>query len=100
MTKIYGLDSFGEGLPSFEEFTSGESNKQQLKKIMKFMPEIIENELTEKQKLCVDLYYFKGMTLEEIASAYSVNPATVSRHLKRARTRIGKLLKYAIDSDT
>lgn len=46
--------------------------------------------LTERQKLIVDLYYYRGLTMPEIAEELNINVSTVSRHLKAARLRLIK----------
>lgn len=49
---------------------------------------LMEKNLTEKQKLYITLYYKKGMTLEKIGEKYGVNVSTVSRTIERGRNRI------------
>lgn len=56
---------------------------------------MLRYELTPTQRKYMELYYWNKMTMENIAKKYGVNKATVSRTLKRARTRLSKYLKYA-----
>jgi len=54
----------------------------------------LEEELTEKQRRAVKLYYINQMPMQYIADEVGVHVSTVSRTLKRARTRLKRCLKY------
>ena len=56
---------------------------------------VIEGELTQRQRECLKRYYFDGFSQEEIAGEMGVTPATVSRHLKKARNRLERVIGYA-----
>lgn len=56
----------------------------------------VERELTERQRQCVELYYFQGMTMERTARELGLNKATVCRHLQKARGRVQRVLGYAL----
>jgi len=43
--------------------------------------EIIDSELTNRQREVVTLYYFQGKTQEDIAAILDLSQSTVSRHL-------------------
>ncbi len=64
------------------------------KKIIKFLHEIINDDLTKTQKQYIIMYYMKNMKIHEIALECGVNKSTVSRTMKRARDRIYERLKY------
>ena len=49
--------------------------------------------LPRKFKDAVLLYYYQNMTVEEVAQALKTSPATVSRRLNTARTRLRALLE-------
>ena len=55
----------------------------------------MEGELTQRQRQCLDLYYFQGLTQEETGRRLGVTAATVSRHIKRARERLQQVLVYS-----
>lgn len=55
---------------------------------------VIENELTERQKQIINLYYFKNMNIVSIAEKLGVSPASVSITMKRARNTIIKYMQY------
>ncbi|MBI1319165.1 MAG: sigma-70 family RNA polymerase sigma factor [Candidatus Hydrogenedens sp.] len=57
--------------------------------------ELIEEELTDRQREIVKLYYFYGKTQEDIAVILNLTQSTVSRHLF-GTTRDGKKVGGAI----
>lgn len=68
--------------------------------VLPVVRELIESQLTSRQREIVGLYFFRGMTQEDIADALDVTQSTVSRHLfgtvrngKRVGGAINKLKK-------
>ena len=55
---------------------------------------VIRQELTEKQRIALIGYYFREMTIAEIAKEQGVCPSTVCRTLHRAEERIRRFLQY------
>ena len=62
----------------------------QLKRIRR----VIEAELTECQRRTLTAYYFRQMTIPQIAEEQGVNKSTVCRTLHRAETRLRRCLRY------
>ncbi|MBS7403366.1 MAG: sigma-70 family RNA polymerase sigma factor [Oscillospiraceae bacterium] len=54
----------------------------------------MQEELTDRQRELIEMYYLKGMSMTEIAHTLGLSPSTVSRTLKRGRERIRKHFKY------
>ena len=54
----------------------------------------MNEELTERQRELINLYYLEEMSMTEIAQRLDLSPSTVSRTLKRGRVRLKKYLKY------
>lgn len=61
---------------------------------LKRVKRVMEGELTDKQRQVVLDYYFRQLTIPEIAREQGVNKSSVSRLLKRAEQRLQKYLKY------
>ncbi len=61
---------------------------------LKRVRQVIQEELTEHQRETLTAYYYRQMTLEEIARERGVNKSTVCRTLKRAEARLRRFLKY------
>ncbi len=55
---------------------------------------VISEELTDRQRQMVELYYMENMTMPEIADRLGLTVSTVSRTIMRGRGRIRKFLKY------
>lgn len=59
--------------------------------------DIIEKELTPKQREMVLFYFYEEKTMQEIAEILGINKSTVSRTLKRAKERIRKYMQFYFD---
>ena len=56
--------------------------------------QVMDGELTPCQKRTLSDYYFRQLTVVQIAKEQGVHKSTVSRTLKRAENRLRKYLKY------
>lgn len=65
-----------------------------MKSLSAVLPKIIENELTQKQRICLRLFYVNGKTQTEIARELKLSQPTVSRHLSTAKDITNKILGY------
>lgn len=54
----------------------------------------INEELTDRQRELMSLYFLEEMSMTEIAARLGLRPSTVSRTLKRGRGRLKKYFKY------
>lgn len=71
-----------------------DEQKIMLKSISAVMPLVIKNELTQKQSLCLRLFYIHGKSQMEIARQLKLSQPTVSRHIKTAKDIMNKYLGY------
>ena len=62
----------------------------QLKRVQR----VIQEELTEIQRFTLTSYYFRELTVSQIAQERGVNKSTVWRTLRRAEHRLQQYLKY------
>ena len=58
------------------------------------LPVIIENELTQRQRICLSYKYVSGKSQQEIASIVKLSQPTVSRHINSAKEIVNNKLKY------
>lgn len=72
------------------------SNSVQRRLMIKVMRNIIENELSKRQRQMITLYYFQKINIPEIAKMLDVNRSTVSRTISRGRRNIMEKLKYFV----
>ncbi len=73
------------------------TNRKQLELSAHALKEVIQNDLTPRQKEMILLYYYENLNNKQIAEKLNVNPSTVCRTLGRARNRIYKLLHVYFD---
>ena len=73
------------------------TNRKQLKLCAHALTEVIQNDLTPRQKEMILLYYYQNLNNKQIADRLHVNPSTVCRTLSRARKRIYQLVHVYFD---
>lgn len=70
------------------------SNESSVRKMKKILLNIINNELTPRQKEIIMLYYFHGIDTVTIARESGVTPQAVSAVMSRARKRLYRIMRY------
>lgn len=85
------LDLFGDRLDVDRYKDDGSSGREEMLRVLR---QAMQGELTERQQACVRLRYFDGKSVQEVADAIGVTPPTASKHLKKARARLGKVMGY------
>jgi RNA polymerase sigma factor (sigma-70 family) len=71
-----------------------EEEDERRKKMLRALRRAARGELTPRQAECVRLFYGERISQREIAVRLGVTPPTVSRHLKKARARLARVLRY------
>lgn len=56
----------------------------------------IEEELSEKERQTLRLFWFENRSVGEVAAILGVNPSTVSRTLERAKEKLHRVLRFAV----
>lgn len=69
-------------------------NSSSINRMKKVLLNIINNELTPRQKEVIMLYYFKGIDTVTIARESGVSPQSVSAVMARARKRLYRIMRY------
>lgn len=64
-------------------------------RMVETLKSIVREELTGRQRACLEMRYAQGMKVRDIAAALGVAPPTVSKHLKKARARIEKIMRLS-----
>lgn len=62
--------------------------------LLRAVKQAVREELTARQTQCVVMRYSDGKNVKEIAAESGVCPSTVCKHLKKARARLKKVMKY------
>lgn len=87
---ILSLDLFGDRLcPGGGRDDGGEHRK-----MLRVLGRAARGELTPRQLECLRLRYGEGRGVGEIAERMGIAPSTVSKHLKKARARLKKIMRY------
>ncbi len=80
-----------------EPFLSAQTqndNFQQSRKIKKILPLVIQNQLTQRQREILLLYFFHQKKQTEIGFILGIDKSSVSRTLKRAIQNLKKFIQY------
>lgn len=98
MSNKLSLTEFTESIAGIMEYSKGMqyTNEKEYKKLVKILSKVIAGELTERQQQCIVMRYYKNLSVTEIACQLGIGKSTASRHIKKAKTRLYKLLDYYI----
>lgn len=96
MRTSIGLEDKWQKYPAFCDLIFEETNSQKIRSAVSLVGKVIASELTERQRQCLSLYYYGGLTMPEIASELGINKSSVSRAIGRAKARIERSMKYAM----
>lgn len=93
----FSLDVFGDRFRYADNETYPFSdNSKHLESLKVSLRNAMDSELTDCQRRVVDEFFFHNKSVTEIAAELGVNKSTVSRHLKRAKEKLGQALKYGL----
>ena len=71
-------------------------NAETLARLRRHLPRAIQEELTPRQRICLQGYYFDRKNMREIGEELGVNASTVSRTVARAENRLYRVLRYCL----
>lgn len=98
--KSISYDSFAEGInsdndPQEELFTDSKPvlSKGQCADVTALISQMLDDDLTKKQKCYIILYYRDGLTVNQIAEKFSVSKSAVSRTINRGRKKLAGSVK-------
>ena len=75
-----------------------EDNSAQIGRLKRNLTHALRQDITERQREYMMLYYGKNMSMEAIAQELGVNKSTVCRTLQRGRQRLYRCLRYGAAS--
>lgn len=101
MIKISNFNKSADNLFGKRQFQklSNSDNSEEYGENIQIVNSIIRNELTEKQRKCLTMYYRKNMNTVEISKTLKICPSTVWRHIKKAKNKVKDILKYSYKSN-
>ena len=86
------LDLFGDRLVAPQ---GGEEADTEYRRILQTLHNAIEGELTERQRTCITLRYFDRKSVNEVAEILGLTAGTVSKHIKKGRERLQRVMRYS-----
>lgn len=79
---------------SFVSAQRGKSNNEIKNRMKKLIAISIDTELTDRQKDCLTMRVYQGISVEDIAAELGIRPTTVYKHIKKAKEALKKCVKY------
>ena len=71
-----------------------DDNQEQMGRLKRNLTQALRQDITQRQREYMILYYGRSMSMAAIAKQCGVNKSTVSRTLKRGRHRLYRCLRY------
>lgn len=91
--RVLSLDAFFQ-MPAIPE-ESGETNAETHTRLKRALRLAVGDILTDRQRECLELYYYQGYSMKQVADMLQIGEPTVSKHLKKARSRLRSVLRYS-----
>ena len=63
--------------------------------MLKVLTKAMQGELTKRQYDCMYAYYFENKTQSQIAKELGIGAPTVNKHMKKAKERLFKVMRYS-----
>ena len=73
-------------------------NSQELDRLKRNLIRALREDVTEKQRKVLLLYYAEGYNMREIGEQLGVDKSTVSRTIKRGERRLQRCLRYGAEA--
>ena len=80
------------------QISSENTNSDQLSRLKRNLIRCIKEDVTERQRTVLLMYYSQGMNMREIGEALGVDKSTVSRTIKRGENRLRRCLRYGAEA--
>lgn len=88
-------DTFtGETDKGIRAILESDSEEESVRKLRRLLLNVINNELTPRQKQIIMLYYFRRIDIVRIGEQLGITPQAVSAAMSRARLRMYRILQY------
>lgn len=80
------------------QISSENTNSDQLSRLKRNLIRCIKEDVTERQRTVLLMYYSQGMNMREIGEALGIDKSTVSRTIKRGENRLRRCLRYGAEA--
>lgn len=90
--KVYAAD-----MAEYTRQLSGD-NTQELSRLKRNLIRALQEDVTDKQRQALFLYYAQGLNMREIGERLGVDKSTVSRNIQRGERRLQRCLRYGAET--
>ena len=73
-------------------------NSQEISRLKRNLIRALKEDITEKQRTVLLLYYAEGYNMREIGEQLGVDKSTISRTIKRGERRLQRCLRYGAEA--
>lgn len=73
-------------------------NSREISRLKRNLIRCLREDVTEKQREAMLLYYAEGKNMREIGEALGIDKSTVSRTIKRGEKRLRRCLRYGAEA--
>lgn len=88
-------DTFtGKADKGIRAILESDSEEESVCRLRRLLLNVINNELTPRQKQIIMLYYFRRVDIVRIGEQLGITPQAVSAAMSRARLRMYRILQY------
>ncbi len=94
LRKVLFLQDYLCDNAAYMAYNLGETNASEINKMKRILSKAIRVELTENQRFCLIEYYIHGRKMKDIAESLSLNPSTVTRHIRMAKDKLRHIASY------
>ena len=74
----------------------GGDNRQRLERLAANLQTAMDQELTPRQRQMLQMHFFDGQTVTDIADTLGVSKSTVSRTISRSIDKLFRALRYSL----
>ena len=82
------------GIQQYQSQNSLQTDKE-YGRMLKVLTKAMQGELTQRQYDCMYAYYFENKTQVQIAKELGIGAPTVNKHMKKAKERLQKVMRYS-----
>ena len=87
------MDKYAHHLPANRPFFMSKKTGA-LERMRPAIHSIMDEQLTERQKFCVEMYYFRNCNSSQIAKLLGTSRANVTKHIRRGLSRMEKSMRF------
>ncbi len=94
--RLLHLDVLTENILGVQQYQyqNQERRDMEYRRMIDVLKHVMEGELTKRQLYCINAYYFENRTQAEIACEMGIGISAVNKHLKKAKQRLFKVMRY------